>query len=114
MQGLLKEMEAYQTQLERIFSYYCSFADKENLSTLKIQNYRRLLLDLQISTPLHLKSQLDLIFYSHAQPTALSFETFLPTLIEVSCFVFQGEEKGTALQKMLTQHIQPLYDVILK
>jgi hypothetical protein len=102
MQTLLKEMEAYQTQLERIFIYYCSFADKENLSTLKIQNYRRLLLDLQVPTPTHLKSQIDLIFYSHAQHTALSFETFLSTLIEVSSFVFQGEDKGTALQKILT------------
>ena len=73
MEPFLREMEAYKTQLERIFIYYCSFADKENLTFLKIQNYRRLLLDLQIPTTPQQKSQVDLIFYSHAQTTALSF-----------------------------------------
>lgn len=38
----------FKTQLQRIFVYYCSFADKESFSSLKIQNYRRFILDLQL------------------------------------------------------------------
>lgn len=36
------------SQLHTIFVYYCSFGDRDNYHTLKVQNYRRMLSDTQL------------------------------------------------------------------
>jgi hypothetical protein len=106
--------DSYQTQLERIFVYYCSFADKDNHSHLKIQNYRRLLGDLHLNNHHTLISQFDLIFCSRVHPNGMELGTFIKSLKSIAALAFQGGSESEKVQRLLTQHLQPLYDVILK
>jgi hypothetical protein len=111
---LRNELDDFKTQIQRIFVYYCSFADKESYSLLKIQNYRRFILDMQLSQNSTLISQLDLVFYSHSQSTNLTLQGFSTVLGQIASLVFVDIEKEARLQKLLNIHLQPLYDQILK
>ena len=104
----------HQTQIERIFVYYCSFADKENHTLLKMLNYKRLLNDLQLNITPELTSQLDIIVCSHASTSGLSLGIFVEVIGDVSQLLFEGENRDNAIKKMVNQHLEPLYDVIIK
>jgi len=48
MQNTKADIEPYHHQLRRLFVYYCSYADKDNLSTLKGHNFRKYVNDLHL------------------------------------------------------------------
>ncbi len=68
--------------------FYCSFADKDNYALLKIQNYQRLIADLQLGDYQHLIPQFDVIFYRHAQTSSLDIFKFIKVLQDISALVF--------------------------
>lgn len=111
MESLQPELEPFRTQLQRIFVYYCSFGDKDNHSLLKIQNYQRLLSDLQLLTDPTLISQYDVIFYSKSAASALNFRHFADALTPISELAF-GEKQEKGLERLLSMHVQPLHDYI--
>lgn len=108
------ELQQYRTQIHRIFVFYCSFADKESYSQLKIQNYRRFILDLHLKEHSNLAPQLDLIFYSHSHSTALQLHTFTNALQHIAALAFPDIPKENRLQKFLGLHISPLYETIVR
>ncbi len=87
------DIEPVKTELQRIFVYYCSFADKESYSLLKIQNYRRFITDLQLANHSALAKQLDLVFYSHAHSTALNLLNFTTALYQIASLAFSDLPK---------------------
>jgi hypothetical protein len=77
MESQRAELQSFHCQLQRLFVYYCSFGDKDSYALLKIQNYQRLLSDMQLVTDPSLPPRLDLLFYSHSnQQSSLSFRQF--------------------------------------
>ena len=69
---------------------------------------------MQLNLSTSLTSQLDLIVCSHVSNSGLTLNAFTSILGEIAKALFQEESQNNALNKMLNQHIQPLYDVILQ
>lgn len=94
--------------------YYSSFGDKDNCTLLKLQNYRRLLTDLQLltpdKTPSNLPSKCDLIFYAKATPAGVVLPAFLGLLTSVAGLIIAEED---AFGKLMRRHMQPLHDYIM-
>lgn len=67
------QFELLKHQLRTVFVYYCSFGDRDNYTLLKIQNYRRMLIDAQlIENPLDYP-QLDIIYAAHRHHGGVDF-----------------------------------------
>jgi hypothetical protein len=86
-------LQAYHTQIQRLFIYYCAFSDKEDNALLKIQNYQRLLSDLQFPNYQYLVPQLDVIFYSQARSKSLDLSRFTATLRPIAELFFPNLQK---------------------
>ena len=81
METITEHLQPYKYQLQKVFIYYCSYADKHNYSLLKIQNFSRLLTDLQLINTQTLISHCDLIFYAKANHAGhINFKTFTEIL----------------------------------
>lgn len=105
--------QPYRHQLERVFIYYSSFGDKDNFSILKIQNYSRLLTDMQLVNNPSIISQYDVIFYAKTNSGQLNFSNFLLILEPVSNLAFANLPSAERIQRLLMMHIQPLHDYIM-
>lgn len=94
--------------------YYSSFGDKENCTLLKLQNYRRILTDLQLfppdKTPSNLPSRCDLIFYAKATPAGVVLPAFSSLLAAVAEILITEEDP---FGKLMRRHVQPLHDYIM-
>lgn len=73
----LKQMRQ---QLMTIFIFYSSFGDRDNYRLLKIQNFKRMLLDAQIVTSEEQGKHYDILYWQNKNKTGLAFEEFLDML----------------------------------
>lgn len=101
-------------QLMNIFIFYASFGDRDNYRLLKIQNFKRMLLDAQIVTIEEQGKHYDILYWQNKNKTGLTFNEFLDMLPKLAEMHYAKHKmpRRDALMKLMNEHFLILEEFI--
>lgn len=100
-------------ELFYVFTYYCSFADRQNYCLMKVQNFKRMLTDAQIIANANVHS-IDLLYtkYKKKGNSAIDFEGFIQGLPYIAKISHGEDDDG--LRKIIKENFHALYEFIIE
>lgn len=95
-------------KLLNIFIFYASYGDRDNYRLLKIQNFRRMLLDAQIARTEEQGKHYDIMYYQNKNKTGLTFEEFIDLLPKLAQSHYTNRNianRKDMLMKLMNEHL---------
>lgn len=109
--------EEIKERLYKLFQYYTSFGERNNVGYLKSHRFTKMMVDAEVRDESLNQSSLDLLFVGELKHSGnLKFDKFLGLLSRTARVKYEEEiaEESEALDKLLKDHMFPLYEKIFK